>query len=122
MCDTPHVINAPSKTTEQRPGRSDQCALPQENRGNVDAPVPHRTQNRDLLYFREHRHRKDIKNTEAGQQDDKRNGNRDGHSQGQKKLQRALLAFLPARGAMLKERFETTGQSRRAIRDFAVCI
>ena len=97
------------QTAEQRSGRGDQRALPQENRADVDPPVTHRTQDRDLLYFREHRHRKDIKNAEASEQDDKRDGNRDGHSQGQEKLQRAFLAFLPARGVVLEERFETAG-------------
>jgi hypothetical protein len=90
--------------------------LPQENGGNVDAPVPHGTQDGDLLDFRQHRHCKDIKNAEASEQDDQRNSNRDGHSQGQKKLQCALLAFLPARGVVLKQRFETAGQRRRTIR------
>ena len=80
-----NVRHAPShygakETAEHRSGHGDQRALPQEDRADVDPPVTHRAQNRDLFYLREHRHRQHIKNAESSQQDDKRNRNRDGHS------------------------------------------
>ena len=104
------------RAAEQRSGRRDQRALPQKDRADIDPAVTHRTQNGDLLYFRQHRHRQHIENTETGEQDDKRNGDRDGHSQGKEKLQCAFLAVLPTCCAMLEEFFETFGQSGRTIR------
>ena len=99
-----------------RPQRSVRPAT-EKSHGNIDAAITHRTQNRDLLYLREDRHREDIENSEASQQNDERNRNRNRHSQGQKKLERALLAFLPAKALCWKSvsnRLANTGARFRS--------
>src|SRR6202011_6300884 len=115
-----HFRNSPRQqraqnATENRANRGDERALPEKKGGDVDPPVAHRTQDRDFTDLRKHRHREYIKDSEAGEEDDERDSDGGGHSQGRKNLQISFFSFLPALGPVLEESFEVAGQRRRAV-------
>ena len=102
------------EASEDRARRRDHRALPKENCADVVPPISHRAQDRDLLHLRKHRHGEDVKDGEAGEQNDERDGDRGRDAQSGEELQVTRFAILPALRAVLKERFEALRQSRRA--------
>src|ERR1700731_2492400 len=109
-----HFRNSPRQqhaenAAENRADRGYERTLPEKNSGDVDPPVAHRTEDRDFPDLRKHRHREHIEDSETGEQDDERDSDGGGHSQGRKNLQISFFTFLPALGTVLKEIFEVAG-------------
>ena len=67
ICDTPQVINAPSRQPMTDPAAAINAPC-QRKIALISLRLAHRPQNGDLFNLREHGHRKDIENSEAGQQ------------------------------------------------------
>jgi len=74
ICDTPQ--GSSTRRGDQPitdPAAAIIAPLPQKDCADVPPAVAHRPQNGDLFNLREHGHCKDMKNSEAGQQNDERN-------------------------------------------------